>query len=135
MATSGKAWREKTTEEVTFSTGNTAKLRKPDLMNVLSADGGIPDVFVEFVQKIDFSKNDIPDSELIGIIKDLPMLWRYVDRMVIGAFVEPRIVENPQADDEIAIEDVDMTEKIETFTWVMKGVAPLVKLGQSFLRK
>ncbi len=115
MATSGRAWREKNQEEVTLPSGNVALLRRPDMMALATEDDApnvLAGVVVAAMQGQDMKQLEIKPTGL----KDLVALLNKIAR---AAFVSPKIVDNPQGEDEIALADVSLADKSWILTWAM----------------
>ena len=149
MATSGKAWRKAREEgiEVPLASGNVVALRPIEVVFFLKV-GHIPDALAETVTKLiqgDTVKFEIPAAEREAQSKE----WlTFLDELVRFAFVNPKVVENPQADDEIALADVSYFDKLTVYrffcqpasflrrfhdmqTQPLAGVAPATGNGQT----
>jgi hypothetical protein len=115
MATSGRAWRDKNQEEVTLPSGNVALLRRPDMMQLATEDDApnvLAGVVVAAMQGKDMKKLEVKPTGL----KDLVALQ---NKVCIACFVSPKIVDNPQAEDEISLADLTMYDKSFVLTWAM----------------
>lgn len=55
----------------------------------------------------------------------LENLERVCDIVCRAAFVNPRIVDDPQGDNEIGIDDIDLPDKIHVLTLSLRGAAAL----------
>ena len=85
---------------------------RPVTSELLFRLGRIPDALTSFV--MDGLDDEIEDAEAetIRIARENPIEWLdYIDAVVATAFVMPRIVDNPSADDEISIDDVEKGDK------------------------
>lgn len=114
--TSGKAWRART-EEVTLPSGNTAELRKPDVLSLVMRNGGIPDVLT--AQVMAGLQDEGGKSPKFGA-KELGQLLEMLNTVTRACFVSPRIVDKPEeelAEDELRVEDVSMEDKSFIFQW------------------
>jgi hypothetical protein len=103
-ATSGAAWR-KTREEglpVTFPSGKVAALRNVNLASLL-AKGIISDALTPIVAELLNGGKAAEKLKPEQLFKAQIALQEAVCKL---AFVNPRIVDEPQADDEISIDDV-----------------------------
>ncbi len=114
MVTSGKAWRQAREQgvELTFPSGNTAAIR-PIEVDFFVRVGHIPDGLAGTVSKLINGETvkigDIPASEELEKSKE----WlTFLNHLATFAFVNPKVVENPQADDEIAVDDLSYTDKV-----------------------
>lgn len=117
MVSSGKAWREAREQGIEFKfpdSGEIAALRPIDVgLFVLTAD--IPDVLVKDVLNIINNKPtqlQLPPQEEIEQSKS----WlKFLDDLTIFAFVNPKVVSDPQTDNEISVEDVCYADKLQLF--------------------
>lgn len=114
MGISVKEWREQQrairTEGLPLElpSGLTVYVRNTTLAAVLTADG-VPDSLTPIVAKL--LSGGVEDIEKTGLEKILladSVMSETVCRLTI---ISPRIVKNPQADDEIAIEDLDSEDR------------------------
>lgn len=121
VVTSGAAWR--TTEIKTLPSGKVARLRKPDVIDLIMGDGTIPDALTPIIMaglkgeqvtdQIDWAK--LTPEQIAG-------LFGLLNKVAAGAFVEPRIVDKPESemgDGEIGIEHVEFNDKNFVFSWAM----------------
>lgn len=112
--TLGKELRKRREEGfvVDLSTGCTVKVR-PVAIDRLILAGQIPDYLTALAAKQLWGKitrEELTDLELAKQYADL------VNLIVPLAVASPRIVENPQADDEISIDDLDFRERTTIYT-------------------
>jgi hypothetical protein len=119
--TSGKAWRE--AREVGYvkqlPSGMWARLRHVTPDQLLRMNGEIPNRISPLVVELVFQGAD--ESKLNQITSGAkegadPTDWATTTLDLINsickiAFVEPRIVDDPQNDDEVAIEDIDLSDR------------------------
>jgi hypothetical protein len=144
-ATSGAAWRALRTQGVPIElpSGHIAHLR-PVAPEALVAQGEILDILTPLVtqmlfQGVDASADAIAQvlggmmeaddgadpAQLRAAATNLAHLEQVCDQVCRAAFVDPRIVDDPQADDEIALADLDLTDKVHVFTLALRGAAAL----------
>lgn len=74
--------------------------------------GYIPDGLTSYV--VDAFNGKIPSAEAVEEIKNLAEAKQeleYWEHLCRHCLVEPRIVDNPQADDEISIDDLELVDK------------------------
>lgn len=117
MVSSGKAWREARENGIEFKfpdSGETAALRPIDVgLFVLTAD--IPDVLIKDILNIinnNPTKLALPPQEEIEQSK----VWlKFLDDLTRFAFVNPKVVPDPQAENEISVEDVCYADKLQLF--------------------
>lgn len=114
--TAGRDWRTLREEGwlQSLPSGNVVRLRPVDLPTML-AHGKIPDLLTPIVGEMIFGKADKPLEEKPEQAIELVELMTLV---CTAAFLEPRIVDNPEADDEIHIEDVDFEDRGYVYTLV-----------------
>ncbi len=131
--TTGSMWRS--ARETGFvkqlPSGNWARLRPVGLERLITG-GEIPDLLTPLVTKMFLDGADSVDLDTFlaqrGPEKTLAQMGEMIallDAVCKAAFVEPRIVDNPQAEDEIGIEDLDLQDKSFVFHLVQQPVAVL----------
>jgi len=120
---------------VELPSGNTARLGPVDLSKLL-LDGEVPDLLSPFVNRMLFEGMDQEEVEKqfspkedIDQARETAQL---VNRICRAAFIEPRIVDSDPADDEILIEDVDLTDRAYVFSIAIQGAMILksFRIGQ-----
>lgn len=95
------------------SSGRTVRLRSVQLARLLKA-GQIPDPLTAYVASMIYGGDE--DETRTAAQKAIE--WQdYLDLVATVALMHPRVVENPQNDDEIAIEDLEYAELIEIHGW------------------
>ena len=134
QVTSGKQWR-KTREQgipMVMPSGNVAAIR-PLGVSVLLKTGKIPDFLIGVISDAVMGvavekrrKFDINDTE------KLSALFEFQDAIAEDMFASPRIVSQPQADDEISIDDVALEDK----AWLLQFIgAPIAALERFRLQQ
>lgn len=107
--TSGKQWRERVRGGVVlrFPSGFVGRVRgvQPD---ALLTSGKIPDQLTPLIAALMDGRADLEAPETIEALKAQTAL---VDAVCRSALVDPRIVDDPQADDEIGIGDLEWPDK------------------------
>lgn len=112
--TSGKTWRSPRLEGVVIPlpSGNMARIR-PVALDMMVASGKIPDLLAPIAAKTLWTEID---TDEIGDVKELATGMVNLFNVVCkAAFVEPRVVDEPQADDEITLEDIAFQDKATVF--------------------
>lgn len=127
--TLGSVWRQarETGELVQLPTGAVARLRPVDLPGLVMA-GNVPDVLTPTVMALIFeNKQEDADAltDPVQISKWAKETMQLYNAVCVAAFVEPRIVDDPQAEDEIAIGDVEIVDRGFVFSVATQGVATL----------
>lgn len=122
--TSGRAWRKAREEGyiITLPSGNVAKLR-PVALDVLITSGKLPDLLTPIAARTLWTE-DSPQK----IAEQAELAQGYaelVNVIVPAAFLSPRIVDSPQADDEISLDDLDFTDKVAVFNLCTAPAAAL----------
>lgn len=118
--TPGSAWRKprEQGEIVTLPSGNVARLR-PVAVDALLAAGRIPDLLSGIAAKTLWSETDTASiAEQAEQAKGFADL---INLIVPLAMMEPRVVAEPAGDGEIALEDVDFSDKIAIFQLATGG--------------
>lgn len=143
-ATAGSAWREprQAGVPVQLPSGNIARLR-PVEPQALLKQGEIIDILTPLVAKMLFQGADATAETIAQVIGDatagtddnpaqlesaaarLADLERVCDIVCKAAFVDPRVVDDPQAENEIAPDDIELADKIQVFTLALRGAAAL----------
>lgn len=99
--------------------GNSARIR-PVALDVLLRQGEIPDLLTPFVAQMVYSGVDTSELDKLlspeKLTEQSTEMLKLIDAVVTAAFLEPRIVENPQADDEISIADVELADRGTVFS-------------------
>lgn len=143
-ATPGDEWRSIRTEGIPIElpSGFIANLRpvRPDR---LAAQGEVLDILTPLIHKMLFEGADASAeliAEAIGetiepktnepadmakALTNLGNIERVCDIVCKAAFVRPAIVDDPQRDDEIGLDDLDLSDKIHVFTLALRGAATL----------
>lgn len=112
--TSGKAWRSKARAShlVELPSGFIARLR-PVSIDTMLLSGELPDVLSTLAAQTLFSDVNFDDIADEGNTSK-----GYVDlinKVVPAAFTDPRVVDNPQGDNEIALSDIEWGDKVIVF--------------------
>lgn len=119
--TSGKEWRQPREEgyEKMLPSGKVARLR-PVSPDQLIASGDVPDILTPLVLKMLYHGSD--GSELTQLVTSSEESLAHargtmtlINAVCRAALVQPRIVDNPQADDEINIDDVEVLDRYFVF--------------------
>lgn len=127
----GKSLREKRTKLVklpSLTGDDRVLLRRPNLLEFVKVSpDGQPLDFISGIVLDGIKRSQENGGEKVEI--RLPQMdvktitdWRAaMDTVCRLAFVNPKIVDNPSADDEIAIWDIDDTDKSFVLKWVLGG--------------
>lgn len=120
--TSGTVWRERhRAVEVQLPSGNTALLRPLNgsfLLRLTGIPAHLTGLVVELVQS-GGRVSDLSDAE------KLHHWFELMDEVCKAMFVNPRIVPDPQQNDEISIEDLDDEDRTFVMGLIGKGVREL----------
>lgn len=108
--TSGREWRKAREEGELFPLPSGAVVRiRPVSIERLIAGGHFPDALTAEAQKVLFEQQEREEEpDLAALFRDSEAIYNVVCK---AALVEPRIVDDPQADDEIGIDDLSYQEK------------------------
>ena len=126
--TSGREWRRPREEgyALTLPSGNTAVIR-PVALDVMLQQGEIPDVLTPIVASTIWSEIKVDGDEVeANPTLGLRMIGLF-DIVARAAFVEPRVVDDPQADDEIAPSDLSLEDKGAVFQLAIQPARVLAK--------
>ncbi len=132
LPTSGALWRKPREEgvPVALPSGHVALIR-PVALDVLLRSGKIPDLLSPLAAKSLWQDTTF---EELGQAADLAQgMADLVNLVCQAAFLSPRIVEAPQAEDEIALDDVTFGDKMLVFQAATAGARALERFrpGQS----
>lgn len=118
--TSGSTWRRPYVEGevVQLPSGNYARLR-PVALDMLVAKGEIPDFLTNVAAMTLWVETDMEKASENGEL--LKQFTELVNLIVPAVFMDPKIVDDPQADDEISIEHVSFTDKAAAFQLAIQG--------------
>ena len=127
--TTGLAWRKPRQEGYTIvlASGNSATLR-PVALDLLITSGKLPDLLTPIAAKtlwVETAPSTLADqAELAKGFADL------INLIVPLAMLSPRVVEQPQADDEISLDDIDFQDKLIIFQLATGGATALRSFRQ-----
>lgn len=119
-ATNGAEWRKIREEGELFqlpSSNNWIRLR-PVAIDALMIAGKIPDFLTPLAASMLWNPQWIQQDEAKRILEEAKSAREYVELINIivpAAVMEPKIVDNPQADDEISLGDLDIHDKFFIF--------------------
>ena len=122
--TRGIDWRKPREEGflLALPSGNSAKIR-PVALDVLLRQGKVPDLLTPFVAKMIYEGVDTKELDALLSVEKLAEqsdeMLELIDAICVAAFLEPRIVDDPQAEDEISIEDVELADRGTVFSLAM----------------
>ena len=111
-------------ELVPLPSGNWARLRPVDLLKMVKM-GRIPDLLSPIAAKAVWAEQN---PEEIG--DSLEMAMQYNDLMGVilpAVFIEPKVAlpDTEPADDEIAIEDIELNDRMVAFNLAISGVSAM----------
>ncbi|MCB0184342.1 MAG: hypothetical protein KDE31_08760 [Caldilineaceae bacterium] len=131
--TPGIDWRKPRVEGYMqqLPSGNWARLR-PVAPEALIVSGNIPDVLTPLVSRMLYEgidktaetleqalsgteAGDVDMDKVTTALKRMGEMVDAFDAVCVAAFVSPRIVAEPDADDEIAIDDLTLNDKLHVF--------------------
>lgn len=114
--TSGKQWRapREQGELVRLGSGYVARLRPVDV-GALLASGTMPDILTPLAARIVYEGADAQEQIDAALLQQSVEMLEMFNVVCKAAFLEPRIVDNPQADDEISIEDLSYVDRAQVF--------------------
>jgi len=118
--TSGATWRKprEEGEVVTLPSGNVARLR-PVALDQLIISGKLPDLLTPIAAKSLWTETDT--DRIADQVETAKGFAELVNLVVPLAMMTPRIVADPQADDEIAMDDIEFSDKIAIFQLATGG--------------
>lgn len=122
--TSGREWRKPREEGYVItlpSSGYSVRLR-PVPLPTLVVQGKIPDTISPLAAEALWGADEDDKRDAKELLTATMELYDFVCR---AAFVEPKIVDEPQGDDEISIDDVDFYDKQAVFNAALAPGAAL----------
>jgi len=131
--TSGAEWRKPREEGflVHLLSGNMARIR-PVALDVLLRQGEIPDLLTPWVAKTIYEGVDTDELDKLlnveTLVEQSDEMLSLIDAICTAAFVEPRIVADPQAEDEIHITDVELADRGSVFSLAVLPAKELLSL-------
>jgi hypothetical protein len=123
------SWRERRAlreggVEITLPSGMMARLRAVGL-DAFLLTGQIPDALTPAIlEAVEGGSADLPAMESLSAARDYLHL---LNAVCAAAFVSPRVVESPQADDEIALDDIDFEDKVWLLELLGKPITALLR--------
>jgi hypothetical protein len=119
VVTSGKEWRKPREEgiEITFPSGNTARIR-PVGSEWFLAQGNIPDLLTPIIAAEAEGRDWMTDEKAVSSLAELGKSLDFLNSMIKAFFVSPKVVENPQSDDEISPADVEYQDKLALMNFI-----------------
>ena len=122
-------WREKRRireegVERTLPSGMTARLRGIPL-DVFILRGNIPDALTDVIVKAATGEGDTPLGDF-QTLKEAQGYFELLNEITTLCFAWPHIVNDPQTDDEITIDDVDMIDKAYLLEYLGKPASALM---------
>lgn len=119
QVTSGRDWRQPKTAIVLLPSGNYAEVRNVKIGDVVALLGNVPDTLTPVAQKalFDILDNGLTQEKMeqMSPIDLMQASGRLFDVIAKLAFVNPKVVDDPANDNEIAVSDIDDVDK----EWVM----------------
>ncbi len=120
------AWQRAKTEQVKLSSGNEPVLREVDPAALIMANmdsDAIPEWLAhQVIEELTNPKKKRGTGRVTLDRKTMPVYAKFIEMVVRAAMVSPRIVAEPNYDnDEIAIYDIKMGDRMEIFGWAMPG--------------
>jgi hypothetical protein len=122
--TTGRKWRTdaRRTFLIKLPSGNVARLRNV-AVDVLITSGELPDVLSTLAAQTLFDDMDFADIAEEG--KTSKQYVELINHVVPAAFDSPTVTEFPEGDDEIALSDIDWSDKVTVFQLALLPVDAL----------
>lgn len=106
-------------EVVQLPSGFVARLKRPDVIELILDDGKVPDVLMPLIFGQQVKPGRQPNTEEITP-EMLELLVPTLKKMTKACFVEPRISDTPD-ENSIGVEDVPFADKLWVFQWAIGG--------------
>ena len=112
VVTLGSQWRQprEAGVPIRLPSGNVASIRSVGLDLVIRL-GRVPDVLTPVIVDVVKGQGEGDLAGALHTMKDVQAVMEFLNAVVELCFVEPRIVDKPQAEDEISLGDVDWDDK------------------------
>lgn len=136
MATSGKEWRKAREEgvEITFPSGRVAAIRPIEVDHFLLTGGHIPDFLTPIVLDMINGKSYMMDMPLHEQLEKSKDFLTFLNELSKAAFVNPKVVDDPQADDEISVDDLTYGEKTIVYRFFSRPAEVLRRFRDSWAK-
>lgn len=120
IVTSPSQWKQG--EVVQLPSGCVARLKRPDVIDLIMDNGKVPDVLMPLI----FGNKGVKQGRQPNADEITPdmleMLLPTLRKMVKACFVEPRVMDEPD-DNSIGVDDVAFADKLWVFQWAIGGQA------------
>lgn len=118
---------DRTGKYITLPTGPIVKVRKPKLLDMF-ASGQIPGELINLARN---KTEDELNKKIEGNPEARKKTLEMMNAVVKAAFVEPKIVDEPDYDkQEIHVDDLDMSDKLFVYKIAMGGTEELKKFRE-----
>lgn len=129
--TPAQEWRKPREEgfNITLLSGNVATLR-PVALDVLIKSGQLSDVLTDMAAQMLWEQEE---KEPDDIAKKADVARGYADlinAVVPAAFLYPKVVDEPTEDDEIGLDDIEFSDKVQAFNLAISGAMVLRKFRE-----
>lgn len=108
-------------EEVTLPSGKVARLKRPDLVAMITGDGDVPDLLSNLI--LDMTQNNMGARQEVVIDKEtLPQIMKSMDVIACACFVEPKVWQKDVAEGEyIPVQWIPFNDKATVMAWALGG--------------
>jgi len=133
IVTSGKEWRRAREEgEVgRLPSGRVVRGRTVLPVHILELGEDVPDILTALALKLFYGKADFAEVQSFRMVredaKEALKVARSLQIVTKAFLLEPRVVDNPQADDEICIDDVEPVDQAAIWDFAFMGADLLRK--------
>jgi hypothetical protein len=122
--TPASQWKRPTpsTEVVVLPSGNEAKIRQPTLGRLVAEE-----LFLGILEKlagniVDAAGGQPPGPDIVRQVGAYDDMLKLADRLCPVVFVSPRIVSEPKAEDEIALDWLSEEDRVFVMMHIMEGI-------------
>ena len=120
MVTAYEEWVPKT-EEVTLPSGRTALLRRPDLVDIITGGGDVPDILTNMI--MESINGQTGESQEVAIsAENLPAVLIMLNVIAAACFVEPKVVMSAKgepAEGTILAQWISFNDRAHVFGWAL----------------
>jgi hypothetical protein len=129
MATSGLEWRKAREQgiEFTLPASKYVVALRPVEVDFFIQHGSVPDLLAGVVNTLINGDSQVLDVPVTDELEKNVKWLTFLNELVTYAFVNPKVVDTPQADDEIALDDVSYADKVFIYRYIFARPAHVLQ--------
>ena len=108
-------------EAVTLPSGKTAKLKRPDLVEMISGTGEVPDLLSNLI--LDMMQSNMGSRQEVSLTREtMPQIMQSMNVIAKACFIEPRLIDGDAVEgDAIPLAWVSFNDKAFVMAWALGG--------------